>query len=621
MNNLELFQLNPFRKEVSPGISLFTAVKNRKNLLQQVLPTWVACKEIDEIIIVDWSSDKSILPLIRKYQNGKVFTVVVKEQERWILSHAFNLAARLTTRDKILKIDADVKILPGFFEKHILTPGRFYSGYWGMGRDENERHLNGNAFLYRNDFFRINGYNEYIKSYGWDDDDLFLRLGALRLKRIYFHLDTLVHLEHEDRTTFQESPGYLNAVNDQEKANIQIIINRYLTQNFKKWLPENQMLGFEFKILDDHTLSCLQATEDQNLLPDELIRICEIPAIQERLKQSGILISDDIARNLKREEVIEFFNLFVSADASPANQYLFSFIKKLNEIHQEIAGQKENEISRIKELVLHKEKIISGKEQDIRTKNEENFISRRKILEQTISIEEQAEQIRAKERIIGEKENQIRKKNEHIQQKELTLREKDAQLRMKDQLVADKEHRIMAQDKTIQEKDKTIQDKDEVIRQNKQVILEKEQAIQHQDRTNHEQAEAISTAKETIREKEQVIAEKIRLINEKENQVRKQDEIIRQKDLIIGEKELKIRQKEKDIKEKERTLEEKNRIVISLELHLHTVQNLLNDLYKSYSWRFGHLIFSGIGKLMLWPKHLKRFILSLKGHPEGNEGR
>jgi len=157
-------QLNPFTEKISKGISLFTAIKNKEDTFEEALKTWVVHKQIDEIIIVDWSSDKSLLPIINKYQNGKILLVRVEKQENWVLSHAYNLAARLTTRDKILKIDADVKVLPGFFEKHILQPGNFFAGNRQEARDENETHLNGNVFLFRGDFFGVNGYNEFFTS-------------------------------------------------------------------------------------------------------------------------------------------------------------------------------------------------------------------------------------------------------------------------------------------------------------------------------------------------------------------------------------------------------------------------------------------------------------------------
>lgn len=244
INDQIKIDLNPFQKQQTKGISIFTALKNRTETFQEALKTWIVQEFIDEIIIVDWGSDESIISLINNYQNGKILLAVVPDQPKWILSHAYNLAARLTTKDKILKIDADVKILPGFFEKHPLEIGSFYSGNWRTARDENEQRLNGTLYIKREDFFSVNGFNEFIKSYGWDDTDLYQRLVNEGLKRYDFDFDTLYHIPHEDRTTFQDEKDFLRLVDDLEKSNLNILINKHITSNACKWSSINKMLDF-----------------------------------------------------------------------------------------------------------------------------------------------------------------------------------------------------------------------------------------------------------------------------------------------------------------------------------------------------------------------------------------
>ena len=183
MNLSQRNSLNPLQKEITQGISLITVVKNRTKTLQEALNTWLTHNEIDEIIILDWSSDESLFPILEKYNNGKIILAVVENQPKWILTYAYNLAAKLATKDKLLKVDADIKILPGFFNKHILTHGIFYTGNWKIARNNNERHLNGTMYVYNSDFFRVNNYNEYITSYGWDDSDLYQRIQSADIIR------------------------------------------------------------------------------------------------------------------------------------------------------------------------------------------------------------------------------------------------------------------------------------------------------------------------------------------------------------------------------------------------------------------------------------------------------
>ena len=123
--------------EAIPGISLFTAIKNRHDNFEEVLQSWLMHKQISEIIIVDWDSEKSLAPLIQKYQDGRIILAEVKNQPKWVLSIAFNLSARLTTRNRLLKMDADVKIMPSFFKCHDLKPGNFYCGNLLNRRNDN----------------------------------------------------------------------------------------------------------------------------------------------------------------------------------------------------------------------------------------------------------------------------------------------------------------------------------------------------------------------------------------------------------------------------------------------------------------------------------------------------
>ena len=299
--------LNPLGTIAKEGVSLFTAIKNRRESFEDALKTWVSLDQIDEIIIVDWSSDQSLIPLIQKYQNGKIVLAVAGNQPKWVLSYAYNLAARLTTRTRLLKIDADVKIMPDFFEKHILRPGRFFCGNWRIRRNDNEMHLNGIVWLYREDFFRVNGYNEFIKIYGWDDSDLYQRLENAGLMRDDFDLDTLYHIPHENRTSFQERPAYLGTIPDSEWAMLATLVNRHLVNTFCKWSPSRPMMSFTIVRKDEFTFDCCQNSTDLNQVPREWIQDSELVAIRERIPMLGIRISEETLGQLSRSELLEVY--------------------------------------------------------------------------------------------------------------------------------------------------------------------------------------------------------------------------------------------------------------------------------------------------------------------------
>jgi len=308
------FNLNPFLTGITEGISLITAVKNRKESLEEALQTWLTHPEINEIIIVDWDSEQSLSSLVDKYQNGRIILARVVEQPLWILSLAYNLSARLTSRKVILKVDADVKILPGFFKKHILTPGMFYAGNWRTSRDENETHLNGNMFLFRDDFFRVNGYNENIRTYGWDDSDLYERLNKSGLNRLDFDFDTMIHIIHGNRMSNQRSSDYLRNIPDEEWVRQNIFINKYLCLKMDEWNKDREMAEFILQKIGFKLFEFKMNSTPELTIPDTILKEARLAAIAERLDQLGHKIPTEIMTTLTLEEAVNYLHVALNAN-------------------------------------------------------------------------------------------------------------------------------------------------------------------------------------------------------------------------------------------------------------------------------------------------------------------
>jgi glycosyltransferase involved in cell wall biosynthesis len=320
MNNLPVEKYNLSGKEIREGISLITAVKNREETLRQVLPTWLENPEIKEIVIVDWSSDHSLESLVNEFQDGRIFLAIVEDQAKWVLSYAYNLAARLASRNQILKMDADVKIMPGFFNQHKLYPGHFFTGNWRIARNENETHLNGIAFYYRSDFFKANGFNEFITTYGWDDTDLFDRLAETGLTRSDINPDALYHIPHENRVTHQDGTHFLKNVDDRERATINILMNRYIASNFKKWDPSCKLSQFKVRGNVDNGIVFQHIENTENQVPAELLEKSEIIAIRDRMEQWQVIIHQDWFNLLDKNELIALYRYFLLAISDPALQ-------------------------------------------------------------------------------------------------------------------------------------------------------------------------------------------------------------------------------------------------------------------------------------------------------------
>ena len=184
---------NIIGKEISTGISVFTACMNRESNLLISLKSWLQFDEIDEIIIVDWSSNSPLT-----LGHPKVKLIRVDDEDSWHLSRAYNLSFQFTSKNKICKLDSDYILKKNFFDEHVIEPQVFYTGNYRLARNLNEENLNGFCYFFRDDFLKVNGYNENICTPGWEDCDLYERLENLGLKRRFANFDFIEHIEHEN---------------------------------------------------------------------------------------------------------------------------------------------------------------------------------------------------------------------------------------------------------------------------------------------------------------------------------------------------------------------------------------------------------------------------------------
>jgi len=197
--------LTGYVAQTLPGVSLVTCCKNRNENLLGALPSWLALPGISEIVIVDWSSD---MPVARSLAQAgtadpRIVVVRVENEPRWVLSHAFNVGFRMARHEHILKADADIVLTPDFLSANPLSPGRFVAGNWRTAA-EGQAYVNGFFLIHRADLMAVNGFNEYITTYGWDDDDLYDRLTAHGFTRVDLAPGTAHHQDHDDDARIDE---------------------------------------------------------------------------------------------------------------------------------------------------------------------------------------------------------------------------------------------------------------------------------------------------------------------------------------------------------------------------------------------------------------------------------
>lgn len=160
----------------SPRHSLIVAVRDRHESLARVLPSWLAVEELDELVIVDWGSQRPLDALLP--HDHRVHLVRAPLEREWTLARAYNLAAQVARGSVLLKVDADTWLDRSFLAMHRLPLRRFIAGDWRTAPNENAQHLNGVVLVRRADFAAVGGYDERLRGYGWDDTDLYVRLEA-----------------------------------------------------------------------------------------------------------------------------------------------------------------------------------------------------------------------------------------------------------------------------------------------------------------------------------------------------------------------------------------------------------------------------------------------------------
>ena len=218
-----------------PGISVINATKNRDNIYEAV-PSWLACEEITEVVVVDWGSDVPI-----RFDDPRV-RVARREQETWLLSHAFNYAASLASYPLLLKLDADYVLHPDFCKRHVLKgPGKYYCGdRWWQERWNNG--LDGLVFVHRDDFEKAGGYNEDILWYGSDDYELYRRLDRLPSIRMYVYEKYVRHVPHSWESRLRHKMGALSLA-EQIDTSLRVAEHSRWDAGRKKWFEKRVPLS------------------------------------------------------------------------------------------------------------------------------------------------------------------------------------------------------------------------------------------------------------------------------------------------------------------------------------------------------------------------------------------
>lgn len=244
-------RLNIPESDVRPGTAIVAACMNRHETLAKVLPEWAAVEGVDEIVLVDFSSDPPLKDTVDATGVPNVKLLRVEGEPKWVLSRAYNLGVNASSMESVLRIDCDYSVRPDFVSAHPLPaalqdsaaatqkteaekPG-YYRGNYAKARNEDEVHLNGAVFIRRADFWAVGGYDERIQTYGWDDEDLYNRLEKAGLRTLDLDYDKISHTPHGDGARAQSGVRFVG---------VEIDFNALLLEKLPVWVgPKGTVEG------------------------------------------------------------------------------------------------------------------------------------------------------------------------------------------------------------------------------------------------------------------------------------------------------------------------------------------------------------------------------------------
>lgn len=160
-------------------------------LLKQTYKDWklnfvdFACPDKSGDKIVDKFHDKDL---------NKIVTLKAAALENYFnLAESRNFGAKHGQGEYIFFMDADTILEnPDWLDmamKSIRSPGGAYLCGWVNGK------ATGNLLVRRSDFIKVDGYNELMQGWGYEDIDIYFRLDQAGLKRVGFPagIDNIQH--------------------------------------------------------------------------------------------------------------------------------------------------------------------------------------------------------------------------------------------------------------------------------------------------------------------------------------------------------------------------------------------------------------------------------------------
>ncbi len=260
-------------ESLKPGLSLVTCSMNRTANLIRALPSWLDHPEVSEVVIVDWNSKLPVAEELARagIVDDRIRIARVYDEPRWVLSYAFNVGFRFAQYDQILKCDADIVLDELYFEQNSLEQGRFIAGNWRAAGD-GQQYVNGFFHIHTEDLFKVGGFNEFITTYGWDDDDLYDRLTYKGITRQDVAPGTVTHLDHDDEARMggRRSARQTAWSDLADQTMFKIRTNRMIATIMPRWEPHLPMRPYVTGLGPLDTTTVRRATGSVYEVPEHI---------------------------------------------------------------------------------------------------------------------------------------------------------------------------------------------------------------------------------------------------------------------------------------------------------------------------------------------------------------
>ena len=304
---------------------------DRHENLLKVLPNWLEL-EVNEIIIVDWSSRVAIKELIStKIEADKRIKVIrVDGEKEWILTHAYNLGFKHSKSRFIVKLDCDHIISSEIFKSIDLKEYELYR----FNHFTQDSGINGAFIICSKLLNRVNSFDERIVTYGFDETDLFRR--ASEHAKVVIQLDEgfVSHLIHnKNARTINQSNRLEKIIARKLCINLHefmVIYNECAASSRIPWGPSHQS---RWRVLEDGTNIVFEEKNDSSyaksyhhlhiaILFASISKACQISKIPSEFPDFDA-IADIILQSSKEIEVS------VSKEYGSSNWILLESLIKL----------------------------------------------------------------------------------------------------------------------------------------------------------------------------------------------------------------------------------------------------------------------------------------------------